>query len=493
MIPNIDQVLYLPERVFFEDKSGIKEKFDGDLDKHVILNDPETRRIIGKLGVKTLSSAINTAIYGIRGSEDDPLLTKRIGERFNSIKRIVDSKKQLSEEGWKIDLLKELEVCKVQNLEIIYSLGIFNLKSKPQEERVFYNSEERRLYVRYKQEVPFRLIAKEIAMVLNPILDLSDLAPAINEVLQSETSEDAENILDEYGFDKIESTNVEVSQPGISISLLGNSEGERANDSTQDNEYEKDKSIEKVKSDFQHPSEGIIEPSNASITDTNTEDRSEEEASVKFTTDKKSSDENKDKVGSSKAFGSMGHTADIHKTKDSGGTHKKKQSHRGKLRSYVLSPIQAEEREREELAMCSRIERDEIDRAGIQRVIKHEKENAREPNEKDHYHKGYDIESLNSKGEIDRYIEVKSTKSKWDGFEVELTHAQFEKARELGAKYFLYVVDEALSNNPQVYEINNPALRASGYLYDRPWADGELINSENSDEIESERVFITSD
>jgi len=112
----------------------------------------------------------------------------------------------------------------------------------------------------------------------------------------------------------------------------------------------------------------------------------------------------------------------------------------------------------------------------MKRAIQYEKDEKRHPKQMPHFHEGYDIESYNDEETVERYIEVKSTKSKWGGFEVELTRPQFEKARELGERYFLYVIDNALSENPGFYVIQNPALRASGYLYDRPWADSDAAD-----------------
>ena len=159
------------------------------------------------------------------------------------------------------------------------------------------------------------------------------------------------------------------------------------------------------------------------------------------------------------------------------GDVRERPSHRARLRSYVLSPKQAEGRESEEAHSLSKEEIKAIDKAGMRRAIQYEKDEKRHPEEMPHYHEGYDIESYNDEGIIERYIEVKSTKSKWEGFEVELTRAQFKKARELGERYFLYVIDNALTDNPGLYPIRNPALRASGYLYDRPWADSDVTYS----------------
>jgi len=85
-------------------------------------------------------------------------------------------------------------------------------------------------------------------------------------------------------------------------------------------------------------------------------------------------------------------------------------------------------------------------------------------------HPGYDIESINrDTGEV-RYIEVKGQQSNWGARGVGLTHTQFKTALEKGRSYWLYVVENVESDNPNVFRINDPAHRATEYRFDSNWS-----------------------
>jgi len=203
IVPQASLVLYPPEWVFFEDKSGIAEKFDGRLARNVIGKDRETWQVLEKLGVRSLSLAVKATIHHCEGEVYDPSLTIQIKERRKSIDRIVESRKKQIPDGWQSEMLEGLDVYKVRGLEVVYSLGALKMESSPVSERVFLDGPNRRLYVNYGMISPYRDIARELALALNPTVDLSDLGPVINEILQSVSPEEAERILDEYRFDKV--------------------------------------------------------------------------------------------------------------------------------------------------------------------------------------------------------------------------------------------------------------------------------------------------
>jgi len=92
-----------------------------------------------------------------------------------------------------------------------------------------------------------------------------------------------------------------------------------------------------------------------------------------------------------------------------------------------------------------------------------------------HEHPGYDIESLDEFGEVARYIEVKSSEDEWGKRGVGLSDTQFKKAQELGSRFWLYVVESAVSDNPQIHCIQDPANRVNLFLYDSGWRAVALL------------------
>ncbi len=136
------------------------------------------------------------------------------------------------------------------------------------------------------------------------------------------------------------------------------------------------------------------------------------------------------------------------------------------LRSYVASddperdgevdPEVAERRER-------------VNRNGMDRVLEYERLKNRHPREMPHLHPGYDVESDNAIGEIERYIEVKSLSGDWEGPHAGMTDTQFKKNEELGGRYWLYVVERAGQPNFKIWRIHNPAQRATNFMFDDGW------------------------
>lgn len=116
--------------------------------------------------------------------------------------------------------------------------------------------------------------------------------------------------------------------------------------------------------------------------------------------------------------------------------------------------------------------RDDLNRAGVKRVMEYEKEKAgRFPEEMSHTHPGYDVESKNQAGHIECYIEVKSCPSDWDGKGVALTKTQFEKANEFGERFWLYVVERAEREEFNIVRIQNPAHLVNQFFYDDGWRE----------------------
>ncbi len=131
-------------------------------------------------------------------------------------------------------------------------------------------------------------------------------------------------------------------------------------------------------------------------------------------------------------------------------------------------------------------QRSHVDEAGISRVLGYERVAGRKPHEKAHNHPGYDIESRNASGEIERYIEVKSLSGDWGRDGVPLSSRQFEHARDLGDKFWLYVVERATGNHPRVSAIRNPGWKANEFRFDCGWRDLAERTPEGSESNEGE-------
>jgi len=88
-----------------------------------------------------------------------------------------------------------------------------------------------------------------------------------------------------------------------------------------------------------------------------------------------------------------------------------------------------------------------------------------------HTNPGYDVESKNQAGEIERFIELKSSPGDWDRKGAALTRTQFEKAVEEGDKFWLYVVERAEGENFNIIRIQNPGRLVNQFFYDDGWRE----------------------
>jgi hypothetical protein len=112
-----------------------------------------------------------------------------------------------------------------------------------------------------------------------------------------------------------------------------------------------------------------------------------------------------------------------------------------------------------------------LSEAGVARVKAFEKAANRDPKAMPTTFPGYDIESRDQSGEIARYIEVKSLSGLWGQEGVGLTSTEFAKARELGSRYWLYVVEQADTSDARIHRVQDPASKVDQYLYDDGWQE----------------------
>jgi hypothetical protein len=95
---------------------------------------------------------------------------------------------------------------------------------------------------------------------------------------------------------------------------------------------------------------------------------------------------------------------------------------------------------------------EEVEKIGMEYVMKYEKENGRDPQDVSSENLGFDIRSIDKSGAV-RYIEVKTRSGEGA---VALTQNEWFKAKRFQDDYYLYVVLNAVSS-PELYIFQNPA------------------------------------
>jgi hypothetical protein len=86
------------------------------------------------------------------------------------------------------------------------------------------------------------------------------------------------------------------------------------------------------------------------------------------------------------------------------------------------------------------------------------------------FNAGYDLVENNSNGQPIKWVEVKAMTGTLRGRPVGLSHTQFEWARQHGAAFWLYVVEEASSpDGGRILRIQDPAAHARTFTFDHGW------------------------
>ncbi len=98
---------------------------------------------------------------------------------------------------------------------------------------------------------------------------------------------------------------------------------------------------------------------------------------------------------------------------------------------------------------------EEIERIGMEMAMAYERKQGRRPTDVSNLNLGYDIRSEDDQGNV-RYIEVKARARTGA---ITLTANEWFMARRLQDEYWLYIVENAGSENPELYTIQNPASR----------------------------------
>jgi hypothetical protein len=93
--------------------------------------------------------------------------------------------------------------------------------------------------------------------------------------------------------------------------------------------------------------------------------------------------------------------------------------------------------------------------------------------------KGYDLFGTDADGHTNRWIEVKAMVGTLANHPVGMSKAQFEMAMEKGYRYWLYIVENATSEEPRILKIQDPAGNARTFTFDEGWREIAMVSQVN--------------
>ncbi len=441
VIPDPRRVLTEPEYLFFEDRAGLAGKFKGFLDNSVLVRPKGAWLAMAAAGVRLLSRAVKVNLLEPPLLQADAFLEKRIRERGLLIERAIESVKTGDSAQLHSDTLDELRYECADSLQIEYAVEAFRriVTSPPEMVPALLRPDEGLLLsVHRDDDVPWGAIARELASAIKPEGEPGALAAGIKEALANSTLEAAQRALDDLGYPPLqEITHVE-SKDDTKITVIGGGAdggGEQPGGK-------------------QPEGAGGLTPAGQAVQDIL---GGAGVARPPMPDGPSETTPGGNGSGGSSTGGGPGPATT--------GT---KRPSRGKLRTYVLPPDDKPASD----AGRKRAEQNlSVDAIGVRRVLEYERRKGRTAVGMDHFHEGYDVESNDAaRGEM-RYIEVKSLSGIWTEHDAAgLTAAQFEKGRELGEQFWLYVVERAISDvDYRIVCIQDPVRRVDQHLYDDGW------------------------
>lgn len=410
VIPDPRQVLTVPEHLFFEDRAGLAIRFDALLKNNVIQRTEGCWLAMEAVGVQLLSRMIDVDLSEEVDSEPDIALYNRIQERKLLIQRIIDAEQSAGSELASRDKLLSLDFQRAGNLEIVMTIHVFNRRYQTEPEKTNAVLKDNTFYSVWTDNLPsWAAIGRELALALKPSGEIGSLAMGIKEVLSAPSYASASASLDELNYPPLQASEPAPEPPGAVIDV---------------------------------PAE--VDPLTAILGGT-----PPEVPPALYTPPE------------DPRLGGKGR-----------GTGKPKPRRRtSRIITYVypdddlLPPGEKPDR-------TSR-KRTATEQAGVEHVIEDEDKYHRDAIDKNidtPNHPGYDLESTDRETGAIRFIEVKSISGIWDSANpILMTKTEFEMAQAKGAEYWLYIVEQATSENFQIYRIQDPANRANYYVFDHGW------------------------
>lgn len=450
-IPNKQHLLMLPDSIFFEDRAGLAVKFKGFLEQHAISRPLGACQAMTAAGARPLAQIVELNLLECQNPKEDEGMCNLIRERRLQLARVFFSHWSDEILASKLDLLESIRFEMAENLRVSYQIRAFGQKvvSDPEDCLVLYRPDENlMLYVAKEGNAPWTTMARELSRVIDPELESGSTAAGIKEVLIARSVGEADAVLSELGFPIVE-----------------------AHESSNNGEPELVKGLG-----------GSVDPGQSGpISDTG----SEEDDTVGDSTGE---DESPDLKGGDAPEGLKGNgggespggpgsgrgSAGGGGGKGAGGN--KRPRRRGKLRSYVVHDPEPDEGESDSEGQKHRLA---VDRAGVDKVLEHERDLGCVPEEQEHFNKGFDVISRDPDGQILRYIEVKSLSGSWGGDGVKISPTQFSFGQEKGEKFWLYVVERAFDEDYKIHCIQNPSLRVDEFCFDDGWQDAAEKDQRN--------------
>ncbi len=442
VVPSGRHFLRKPAGVYFEDRPGLAAKFDVAVQDHTIRRPEKAWVAMAAAGVRNLSEVVVTRIVECEDPRPSDRWAAVLKDRWPLVRRVVASL------DGDVDAAcpdAPPNVYDVTSLKVSYALGE---RATPAESVLaLFDHEAARLVVVSGGRAVETALARELAFLILPHASSGPVAAALSVLLAAQTADAAEQQLSDLGFADVllgeQADQAEAPEAGVGADAGETGQEPGAEASTEEGvetEGEPSDGDEGGAPEGGHPS------------------------------DRGAGDASEDEDGNRTGGGVTGKR----RARPGGDDRRTQPTRKGKFvgKSFVQPSREAREDGGKGEGNAHQLE---VDRRGTELVMLFEQQAGRKPRKMDHFNEGYDIESYDSTGSIERFIEVKSLSASWDMSNVGLSDPQFQKARAEGARFWLYVVDNLGGGKAALHRVQDPASKVVEYRFDDGWR--EVANS----------------
>ena len=454
-IPNKDRRLYPPSWLFFENRTGLADKFGSFLEGNIIHRELGTYRAFLAAGVQQLGSAVKVELVRYKVPGDDPNTTKGIQQRRREIARVLASQEAASLDVQNtLDTLGRLNCKSAANLEIQYRLCAFNqeIESGIESALSIYQPDDQSIWtVSQNGEMPWAPLARELAMALCPDEEPGLLAVGLKEVLAAETTAKAAAALNDLGFPQLD---MPFSEPAPSQEAAG--------------QLGTDDPIDDEALPPGHSGAGTqLNPIPTVEVQPSTESGLPAEEGVLQGLDIEQSESPQVVEGpdSKRAAGTIGGRPEAQPGRGKARTRDAARSRAGmKFKSYIA--VSLDDEEEVDSDGLTHHERMDLEDKAVKLIHEREPRLERMPPN----NRGFDLIERGADGQFIRWVEVKAMTDSLHDRPVGLSRTQFECAQERGGAYWLYVVENAgEAEQANLVRIQDPAGKAGTFTFDGGW------------------------
>lgn len=455
-VPDGVGLLQLPASIFFEDVQGIAPRLDPALRRFILPRPEGAWRAMQVAGVRELSHAVKTEIVECDGRQEDALLRRLLLERTNLLGRALDPVVSISPRDLR-SRIDDLVLVQAAGLHIryVFDAAVRSVSDVHAVEALLTANDQTLYSVEANGRRSWPSVGRELIRAL--CFGLAPGAGTANlvAVLRASSTEEGAQELDALGLPDLDPADLLEVEGAVADSFAG--------DDVAPNEGFGGEDFQPAGADVEPPDE-LTGQADAGSSGPPPNESGPMAAEKVDEVDEE--DTSSGGTGSGSGLPAGGAGGDPSDRKDRG-----KSAARQRLRSYVLPAGQDDDGDQLHEGNQEESEEDQADVAGVAHVMAFEAQQGRTPQEMAHNHPGYDIESRGADGEVERYIEVKSMTGAWDLMGSALSATQFEKARELGDRFWLYLVESASSSRARLWMIQDPARRVTQFLFDDGWKD----------------------